>query len=246
MRPGYRLYEPLFVLKPIAPDVWVADGGEIRMHLGILRLPFPTRMIVVRLPDGGLWVHSPIAAAPRLIAQVRELGAVTHLVAPNNLHYTWISAWSHEFGQARVWAAPGMSANSSTRLPKHELLSDTEPPPEWQGSFKQQRISGGPLTEVDFFHRKSRTLILTDAIENLDLKRFRSVIYRFVTWAAGSNEPDGMLPWELRKHFQTNRCYNRAAIDRMIQWQPERILLAHGRCYYQDGAEELKRAFRWL
>ena len=50
-------YEPLFWLKPVAPNVWIADGGWI----GFYGLPFPTRMTVIRLADGSIWVHSPIA-----------------------------------------------------------------------------------------------------------------------------------------------------------------------------------------
>ena len=42
-------YEPLYTLKPVAPDVWIADGGWIRFY----GLPFPTRMTVVRLACGG-------------------------------------------------------------------------------------------------------------------------------------------------------------------------------------------------
>ncbi|MCP5170337.1 MAG: hypothetical protein H6999_11365 [Hahellaceae bacterium] len=32
----------------------------------------------------------------------------------------------------------------------------------------------------------------------------------------------------------------------MLQWQPERIILAHGRWYAHDGTAELRRAFRWV
>jgi hypothetical protein len=38
----------------------------------------------------------------------------------------------------------------------------------------------------------------------------------------------------------------RVAVERMIAWEPERILLAHGRWYARDGVQELRRAFRWL
>jgi hypothetical protein len=38
----------------------------------------------------------------------------------------------------------------------------------------------------------------------------------------------------------------RAAVEQMIAWEPERIVIAHGRCYDRDGAAELRRAFRWL
>jgi hypothetical protein len=32
----------------------------------------------------------------------------------------------------------------------------------------------------------------------------------------------------------------------MIAWNPERVILAHGRWYERDGAQELRRAFRWV
>ena len=32
----------------------------------------------------------------------------------------------------------------------------------------------------------------------------------------------------------------------MMQWQPKKVILAHGRCYYKNGTAEFKRAFRWL
>jgi len=35
--------------------------------LGV-KIPFSTRMAVVRLADGGLWCHSPIDPAPELFA----------------------------------------------------------------------------------------------------------------------------------------------------------------------------------
>ena len=59
-------YAPLNVLKPVAPDVWIVDGPVIRFY----GLPFTTRMTVIRLPDGGLWLHSPIAMDDGLVAQL--------------------------------------------------------------------------------------------------------------------------------------------------------------------------------
>ena len=38
----------------------------------------------------------------------------------------------------------------------------------------------------------------------------------------------------------------RAAVRTMIGWAPQRVILAHGRWYDRDGADELRRAFAWL
>ena len=49
---AYALYEPVNTLKPVADDVWIVDGPEIQMsypYLPFFKLPFPTRMTIVRL-----------------------------------------------------------------------------------------------------------------------------------------------------------------------------------------------------
>jgi hypothetical protein len=38
----------------------------------------------------------------------------------------------------------------------------------------------------------------------------------------------------------------KAAVQTMIGWNPDRIILAHGRWYERNGVQELQRAFHWL
>ena len=76
------LYQPLNTLKAVADGIWIADGDITWMNMGILRAPFSTRMTVIRLQDGGLWCHSPIAPDAALFAAIDALGAVRHLVSP--------------------------------------------------------------------------------------------------------------------------------------------------------------------
>jgi hypothetical protein len=38
----------------------------------------------------------------------------------------------------------------------------------------------------------------------------------------------------------------KAAVETMIGWNPERVIIAHGRWYETNGTGELRRAFRWL
>ena len=97
-----HLYHPLNTLKPFGENIWIADGGEIRMAFPLgVKIPFSTRMTVVRLSDGGLWCHSPVAPAPELFAQIDALGEVRHLVSPNKIHYAHIAAWKARYPQQR-------------------------------------------------------------------------------------------------------------------------------------------------
>ena len=101
-----HFYHPLNTLKSFGENIWIADGGEIRMAFPLgVKIPFSTRMTVVRLSDGGLWCHSPVAPAPELFAQIDALGDVRHLVSHNKIHYAHIAAWKALYLQATAWAS---------------------------------------------------------------------------------------------------------------------------------------------
>ncbi len=62
-------------LHQLADDVWAATG-----RVRFVGLWVPTRMLVIRLPNGALWVHSPIALDPEIVRDVGRRGRVGHLV----------------------------------------------------------------------------------------------------------------------------------------------------------------------
>jgi hypothetical protein len=237
-------YEPLYTLKPVATDVWLADGGIIPFY----GLPFPTRMVVVRLRDGSLWVHSPIHADERLLAEVRALGPVRHLIAPNWIHYAYFPAWQAAFPDALGWAAPNVAARAAKYGVPARFDRDLgdAPPPEWADELDQVRVDGSRAhVEVVFFHRATRTAILTDLIENFEAKHVAWWHRPLITFA-GTRDPDGKAPLDMRWSFVGGMTPLRAAVSRILAWEAERVLLAHGRWYDKDGAAELRRAFRWV
>lgn len=244
---AYQPYDPLGVLKPVAEDIWIVDGPEIRFRYALLRIPFPTRMTVIRLPGGGLWLHSPTPLDEALVDQLARLGPVTDLIAPNTIHYWWVADWSERFPDARIWAVSHMARGARGRLPPHRVLGD-EPPPEWNGAIDQLVITGSRvIMEAEFFHRLSRTLIMTDMIENFEESRFRSGFYRWLSNVGGVIDPDGRPPSDVRMSFQGDgRDELRRQVEMMIGWAPERLIMAHGRWYPTGAVDELRRAFRWL
>lgn len=238
-------YLPLNSLKQLAEDVWIADGPEIQMRSLGLTIPFPTRMTVIRLPSGEIWVHSPIAWHDCLAAAVAQLGRVSCLIAPNTLHYWYLPDWQKGFPAARSYCPPGLVAKTRRPTRIDEELGETAPR-AWADSIAQCLVCGTLLTEVDFFHHPSRTLILTDLIENFEPCRIHTRWLRWVIRLAGASDPDGKAPYDMQLNFLGHRHQVRSAVRRMIEWNPERIILAHGRCYDRDGLSELKRAFRWV
>ena len=235
-------YEPLDTLKPVADDIWLVDGPAIRFY----GMPFSTRATVVRLTSGALWVHSPTRLTAALAGEVAALGPVAHLVAPNWIHYAYVSDWQARFAQATAWAAPGVAARAQKRAMPVQFDRDlgATAPVDWAGEIDQLIVRGSPIhREAVFFHRMSKTLILTDLIENFEPGKLGFWV-RVATRLAGNQEPGGM-PRDMRATFR-DRAALKEDVERMIGWQPERVILSHGRWYASGGAAALKRAFRWL
>ena len=242
------LYEPINTLKPVAPDIWIADGPEVRMATPLGGMPFPTRMSVVRLRDGVLWCHSPIAPDEGLLAEIDALGPVRHLVSPNPLHYASIAAWKRRYPDALAWASPGVRKRAA--LQKIEVgfdvdLADT-PPETWAADIDQVHFRGSRIfEEVVFFHRASATVILADLIENFEATKLTRGM-RCIARLGGVLDPDGKTPLDMRMTFFGGKQTARGCLEKILAWHPRRAILAHGRWYAENAEAELRRAFRWL
>jgi hypothetical protein len=234
-------YEPLYVPKPVTADLWVVDGGWIRFY----GMPFPTRMTVTRLTDGGLWVHSPIADQDGLADAVAALGPVRHLIAPNWIHYAWLGDWQSRFPEATTWGSPGVVERAKRRgvdLRLDHVLSDVAPP-AWADQIDQRLADSGYHREMVFFLRSNRTLILTDLVENFEADKMPWWALPLLKLGRVCH-PDGRMPLDMAASFRRKSRHLRDLVDTMIAWNPERIILAHGHWYGRDGAAELRRAFR--
>src|SRR5262249_2958481 len=105
---GASLYEPINVFKSMGPDIGIVDGPFEYLTVGgvSLPLPFTTRMTVVRLSNGNLFLHSPIKFDEALASELQRMGTIRHLVSPNQFHYAHIGEWSKVFPDAIAWASP--------------------------------------------------------------------------------------------------------------------------------------------
>ncbi|WP_274426645.1 DUF4336 domain-containing protein [Chelativorans sp. YIM 93263] len=238
-------YPPLNTLKPVAENVWIVDGPMIRFGMPWPKMPFSTRMTVIRLEGRALFIHSPTLLTDGLRAEVEKIGEVRHIVGPNRIHYWWIPEWRAAFPEADVWLAPRIREQAKDRIDfdAPELTKKTGYP--WDEEIKTLPVAGSFMTEVEFFHPTSRTLILTDFIENFEPKKL-GWPWTWLARAGGVLDPNGSMPRDMRLTFSRQRPQLKGAIEKMIAWGPERVIMAHGRWYERNGAAELKRSFRWL
>jgi hypothetical protein len=246
--PAVKLYEPLNVLKPVGADLWVVDGPIVRMAYLGRSIPFPTRMVVVRLKSGDLFLWSPIEPDIGLLSQVDALGPVKHLVSPNKIHYAHIGAWKRVYPEAMAWASPGVRERAASQGVDIAFDAElgNEPDSAWREDLEQLTFRGSRfMEEVVFFHRDTKTVILADLVENFEPEKVGGA-YRWLVRLAGAAHPDGKAPIDLRVTFLGRKDEARTSFERLLAWKPEKVILAHGRWYERDGAEELRRAFRWL
>ncbi|KYC44203.1 hypothetical protein WA1_00505 [Scytonema hofmannii PCC 7110] len=243
-----ELYQPINTLKPVDENVWIVDGSIVRMAMYGTTIPFSTRMTVVRLNNGELWCHSPIELTQALKTEIDALGSVRHLISPNKIHYAHISTWVKAYPEATAWASPGVQKRATQQKIQVTFSADlaNEPPSQWANEIDQLIFRGSRfMDEVVFFHRKSATLILADLIENFEPNKV-SQTFRWLLKLAGSTDPDGKAPLDLRLTFWGRKNQACQCVEQMLQWEPEKIILSHGRWYASNGAAELRRAFRWL
>jgi hypothetical protein len=209
-----------------------------------LPLPFTTRMTVVRLSNGDLFLHSPIKFDESLANALLGMGTVRHLVSPNQFHYAHIGEWAKAFPNAVSWASPRVRARARARHADVDFTRDLEasPPEDWRRDIDQTLFPGGYFKEFIFFHPASKTLILTDTIINIELDKIGQP-WRTATKLTGMYHPRGQIFFGMRLPLLLQRRKAKAAIGRIHAWQPQRILLSHGRCFESDAGRVIQRIF---
>lgn len=225
-------------LHAFGPEIWIVDGSEAE----VVGFRYPTRMIVIRLASGGLFLWSPVALSANLRTEVNALGDVHHLVAPNSNHHLFMGEWHQAYPKARRYAAP--SPQRQKNLDFDAELGDT-PPPEWAENLDQVVVRGNLITtEVVFFHYASGSALFTDLIQQFRPGWFtgwRALVARLdlMTGIAPS------VPRKFRVAF-VDRQAARAALRHILEWPIHKVLMAHGTPVEQDGRALIAQAFRWL
>lgn len=221
------------MLTPFTSDVWTADIAHPFMGVQM-----GARMTVVRLPDGSLWVHSPLPRTDALQAEVAALGPVAFVVAPNLMHHLYAGDWARAFPEARLYLAPGLVAKRPDLTP----AGTTDQPGPWGDVLEALPLDGQPkMGETTFFHGPSRTLIAADLVHSLpSTDHLWTKVYAWMARLEATHCVD--VPVRM---LTSDRAAARRSVDAMIARGPERVVVAHGPPVAADGAEVLRRAWSW-
>jgi hypothetical protein len=192
-----------------------------------------TRMTVVRLSGGRLFVHSPTFLGDSTRQELDGLGEVCFVVSPNKIHNQAMAEYMKAFPEARFFASPGL-VERRPELPFTDVLGDVAPA-AWSSELDQVLTKGNVFfSEALFFHRSSRTLIVADLVENFDAGT-ASVLGRGMAALFGVSSRPVASP-EFRLY--TNDADAAAASFRRAQrWDFERIVLCHGGLVEENAPE---------
>lgn len=223
------------MLRTIAPDVW-----ELAAPLRFLGFAIGTRMVVVRLPGGGLLLHSPVAIDEGTRGELEQLGPVTHIVCPNPYHHLFAGQAQKLYPEATLSGARGL-ADKRRDLRVDRALDET-PADDWAGAIDLITIRGSLLRETVLLHKPSRTLVSADLVEYYE--HHDEWITRTYLKLAGVY---GKVTWNRFLRFlYRDRAAARASIDRVLAWDFDRATLAHGHIIERDARAQIERGFEWL
>ena len=222
------------MLKRLDSNLFVADHD-----FSLLGANIGTRTSVIQLSEGGLWIHSPGPMEAELADEIDALGEVRYLVAPNDFHHLYIGDYVQRWPSARCYAAPGLSLKRKD-LAFHAELSD-EPDPGWAADLDQVWIGGAPkVNEVVFLHKSSRTLLLVDLVFNMRSKNLLESLFLRINGSVGLGTS------RLMRFMLKDLEATRASVQRTMEWDFDRVIMAHGEILEQDAKSSLRASFDWL
>ncbi|MDF2179888.1 DUF4336 domain-containing protein [Aliiglaciecola sp. CAU 1673] len=227
-------------MEELARNIWIYDGESVPFFC----LPYSTRMTVVRLSSGELWVHSPIRLTSAIKVQLESLGKVTYLIAPNQLHHLFLPDWQTAYPSAQAYGTDEVIKKRTDIDFSGSLNASCSWP--WQGEIEQLLFSGSPaMQECVFFHKDSKTLVVTDLVENFSGHEF-NWWQKILAKGAGILAPKGKTPLDWRLSFIFGKTQARHHFEKMLSWQPKILVMAHGEVVKENTEAFLAKSFSWL
>jgi len=223
-------------LRQLAENLWIADRPQT-----FYGLPVGTRMTVIRLGGDRLLLHSPVALDDQLRGELDALGRVSFAVAPNRVHHLHAGEVATAYPGTRLWVAPGLDRKRPDL--RFEAVLGDDAPDEWRAEAAQVFFRGRPYeNEVVFFHRASRTLVMCDLAFNFGPRSPAPTrILMKLLRSYGRFGPSTLDPLLIR-----DRRAARESLERILAWDFDRVIVAHGDVLESGGRELLRRGYSWL
>jgi Domain of unknown function (DUF4336) len=228
------------MLREIDNNLWVAEQPFKYWGLEV-----GARMTVIRLKSE-LMIISPIKPDEQTIHQINQLAPVAYIIAPNLYHNLFLSDFQAIFPSSKLIIPKGLNIKLPN-LTFAQLLNDNEGSIDLQvdyiliDGFKVLDISGAAtLNEYVFFHRDSRTLILTDTAFHFDGSfTFKTQLIAKLLGIYGK-----LAPSFLEKLASKDKEKVKQSFEKVFEWDFDRVIMAHGSIVESGAKLKLKQGYQ--
>jgi hypothetical protein len=222
-------------LRNITSDLFVVEHP-----LRFLGIEVGARMTIARLSNGKLLLHSPTRLTEETRRYIDSLGDVQYIVAPNSMHHLFVGDYLKAYPNAKSYAAPGLEKKRAD-VPFSGIFSE-EPISDEIQHIVMPRI---PLLhhEVVLLLPQHKTLICTDLLFNIRSAKGLSRFLLFFIGGYGRPEPT----LEIRLFIRLlARAQTKVAMEKILSWDFDRLVMAHGDVIETNAKQALRDAYRWL
>ena len=222
-------HEPLARL---ADNLWCVRGS-------LPGMPLKRNMVIVKLADGSLALHNPIAVDDATIAAIEGWGPVRYLLIPNGLHRLDARVFKERYPQADVLCPRGSRKKVEEVVAVDGAYEDLPADP----GLEARRLDGVGEQEGALIVHSSggeATVVVTDAIFNMPhVGGLLGLILRYVTASTGGPRVSRVAKMALVK----DKAALRADFERLAETPGlRRLIVAHNDMVEGDAAGALRAA----
>lgn len=202
------------------------------------------RMAVIKLANGDLIIHDPCKMDDAVRHEIDAIGEVKYIVAPGTYHHLFVTDFQQYYPQAETYICPGLERKRPDI--QFDWILGNRTDPRWSDEIEQVLVHGTRfIGEVVFFHKPSKTLLLVDLLENIGddfqhpvsllLQFWWKIVYKM--WNNPKAAPEYQMGWGKKDIV-------RKGLNKILDWDAERIILAHGELIEGKVNEILRTAWR--
>lgn len=219
----------------------------VRRAPGLFSLDVPHRVATVAMgaratiidTGEGVAVHSPVRMTDADLAEIRAIGEVRWIIAPSLMHYAFVPDARRAFPGACVVGAPGLRE----KRPALGIERVAGEDPALERVLPSRLVEGmARLNEVVFLHAPTRTLVACDLFFHMvrnDDAWSRAYFRLNRAWGRPAHTV-------VHRLLTTDRAVLRASVARLLEWDFDRVLVAHGEPVETGGHDAIRAAFAWV
>lgn len=220
-------------LKKVDSGLWLISQP---VEIGPIKMK--STSTVIRLDDESLWINSPPKLNDQLIEELRILGRIKYVIAPNLQHHLFFRQFLNAFPEAQGFCSPGLKIMNENDISLNNPVNFP-----WKDEIQGLYIEGLPvLNETIWYHQNTSTLIVTDLLFNFS--KDNKGLMRFFARILGVFEKLKMS--RTMKLMIKDKTRFKDSIKKISDWDIKRIVLAHDQVIEKDCNLKIKDAFSWI